>query len=203
MDQIGRGEQAQVTADGSQSAAATPKRWRWVPLLVVAVVTAGVVMLAGYGALTLIGQLRGDTAGGGGQTGTQVGDTAPDVTVYDLNGKQVRLSDFRGKTVLLNFRATWCRYCQTEAPALQQASQSLKDLTILAVYVNEDAATVQGFADANGYTFPMYTDSGAAAQAYDVQGIPASFFIDAKGRIFATALGSLTNESLQSYLSQQ
>ena len=173
-------------------------------MLVVAILTAGVVMLAGYGALALVGQWRGDTAGSDeAEVSTDVGGIAPDITVYDLAGNEVQLSDFRGKTVLLNFRATWCGYCRAEAPALQQAYESVDGLAIVAIYVGEDAATVSDFAQSEKLSFPMYTDSGAASQTYGVRGIPASYFIDAKGRIFETAIGSLTYPSIQSYLAEQ
>jgi cytochrome c biogenesis protein CcmG, thiol:disulfide interchange protein DsbE len=203
VGQMRRSEAGPEAADGANPAEGTSRRWRWVPLLVVAIVTAGVVILAGYGALTLVDQLRGRTAAGEANVGTSVGSTAPDVTVYDLSGNEVHLADLRGKTVLLNFRATWCGYCRAEAPALQQAHESDKDLAIVAVYVNEDAATVSDFATAETLTFPMYTDSGDAARTFGVQGIPSSFFIDAKGRIFATSIGSLTYPSIKSYLAEQ
>lgn len=188
----------------AEPAGGASRRWNWVALLVVAIATAGVVMLAGYGALTLIGQIRGDRAGTGeGEVGTDIGGIAPDITVYDLSGNEVQLSDFRGKTVLLNFRATWCGYCRAEAPALQQAYESVGDLAIVAIYVGEDAATVSGFAEAEKLSFPMYTDSGPAAQTYGVQGIPASYFIDPKGHIFETTIGSLTYPSIQAFLAEQ
>ncbi|MHB0878534.1 MAG: TlpA family protein disulfide reductase [Anaerolineae bacterium] len=195
----------QTSGSGTgEVAAGASRRWGWVPLLVVGLVTAGVVVLAGYGALTLVGQLRGDTGSvSGADVSTEIGGIGPDITVYDLGGNEASLSDLRGKTVLLNFRATWCGYCRAEAPALQQAYESIDGLAIMAVYIGEDAATVSGFMESEGLTFPAYTDSGDAARTYGVQGIPATFFIDPKGRIFATAIGSLTYPSIKSYLAEQ
>lgn len=185
------------------AAGEAPRRWSLPALALVVGLAAIVVALAAYGAVTLIGQIRAGTLGGKAEVGTSVGAVAPDITVYDLDGNAVTLYSFRGKTVLLNFRATWCHYCQAEAPALQQTFQDDEDLAIVSVYIGEDAATVTQFAQSNGYTFPMYTDTGEASAAYQVQGIPASFFIDAKGRIFATALGSLTSDSIRSYLAEE
>src|SRR5690606_32548559 len=67
-----------------------------------------------------------------------VGKLAPDFTLADLEGKEVSLSDFRGKYVLINFWATWCQYCDLEMPDLDRLYKENEDLVVLAVNVQEE-----------------------------------------------------------------
>ena len=85
------------------------------------------------------------TAWGMGERPPAVGTTATDFSLQDLDGRQVRLSDYRGKMVLLNFWATWCKPCTTEMPAMQAAYDKLRDhgLVVLAVNELEDTAKVR------------------------------------------------------------
>ena len=172
---------------------------RWLPLLLVAPVTAGVILLMAIGALTVIRSLRGDSAA----VSAEVGGRAPDITVKDLQGKTVSLSDFRGKTVLLNFRTTWCGYCRAEAPELQAAHESIDGLVILGVNIRESAEVVRRYMDDLGLTFAMLLDeSGEAANTYGVRGIPASFLIGSDGRVFAETVGPLSLFRIRSYLAE-
>ena len=134
-------------------------------------------------------------------TATPDGPVAPDISVEDVSGKTVRLSDFRGKTVLLNFRATWCGYCRQEAPELQKAHESFPDLVIMSVNIQESPDKVVAYEQELKLTFAMYVDAtGAAAQSYKVRGIPSSFFIDPEGHIFSQHLGPLTLQMVRSTL---
>ncbi|MGQ9555230.1 MAG: TlpA family protein disulfide reductase [Anaerolineae bacterium] len=171
---------------------------RWLPLLLVTPVTAGVILLMAIGALTVIRSLRGDSAA----ASAEVGGRAPDIAVQDLQGKTVHLSDFRGQTVLLNFRTTWCGYCRAEAPELQAAHESIDELTILGVNINESAEIVSRYMDELGLTFAMFLDDGNAANTYGVNGIPASFFIGSDGRIFARTVGPLSLSRIRAYLAE-
>jgi cytochrome c biogenesis protein CcmG, thiol:disulfide interchange protein DsbE len=135
---------------------------------------------------------------------TAAGPVAPDITVRDVDGRAVRLSDFRGKTVLLNFRATWCGYCRQEAPELQKAHESFPDLVIMAVNIQESPDKVVAYRQQLKLTFTMYIDAtGEAAQAYRVRGIPASFFIGPQGHIFSQQVGPLTLQAVRSALAGQ
>jgi len=175
-------------------------RFGRLPMLFIALATAGVVLLIALGGLALMRNIRGSQ----GATSTEVGGLAPDITVTDESGKQVRLSDYRGKSVLLNFRTTWCGYCRQEAPELQAAYEAEPELVIMPVNVREDAPTVAGYAKELGLTLPMFLDeSGDAATAYDVRGIPASFFIGPDGRVFAKAVGPLTASRIRDYLAER
>ena len=128
---------------------------------------------------------------------------APDFTVYDLEGNAHKLSDFRGKPVLLNFWASWCGPCQMEMPDFQKFYESHGD-KVNFVIVNltdgqqETVETASAFIEEQGYTFPVYYDTDIdAAMKYGVSAVPVSYFIDAEGNFIAWAQGALTADMLQ------
>ena len=128
---------------------------------------------------------------------------APDFTVYDLEGNAHKLSDFRGKPVLLNFWASWCGPCQMEMPDFQKFYESHGD-KVNFVIVNltdgqqETVETASAFIEEKGYTFPVYYDTDIdAAMKYGVSAVPVSYFIDAEGNFIAWAQGALTADMLQ------
>ncbi|MGI6206788.1 MAG: TlpA family protein disulfide reductase [Anaerolineae bacterium] len=166
------------------------------PLTSIALIGLGVLLVvAGYSIYT--------TLWGPARVAAEVGARAPDFTVRDLEGDEVHLSDYRGRPVLLNFRTTWCGYCRQEATELQAAHESIPELVILGVYVDESAAEVAAYRAAAGLTFPSLLDPGGeTALLYGVHGIPRSFFLDAGGVITVEHTGPLTVGRIQSYLSQ-
>jgi peroxiredoxin len=120
--------------------------------------------------------------------GTQVGNRAPDFTLQDLNGKDVKLSDFRGKIVMINFWAVWCEPCKQELPYMQAISDnwSGKGVVVLAIAVNtsERLDIVGQYIEQNPYTFHVLWDAkGQAESLYSVSILPTTFFIDAEGII--------------------
>jgi peroxiredoxin len=113
-----------------------------------------------------------------------VGSTAADFTLPDLNGQAQQLIQFRGKIVLLNFWATWCKPCTTEMPAMQASYDTLRDkgLIVLAVNELEDEAKVREHIKSYGHTFPVLMDhDNRVANMYGVYGLPVSVFIDERG----------------------
>lgn len=109
-----------------------------------------------------------------------IGSAAADFTLRDVEGHQVRLSDFRGKFVLLAFWATWCPPCKEELPTLQKLYEQYQDkgLVVLAVD-DEDPATIKGFLSANRYSFPALVDSRRAVfREFDVHFIPTAVVIN-------------------------
>ena len=106
-----------------------------------------------------------------------------------LDGEPARLSDFRGKTVVLNFWASWCPPCRAEMPEFQalwerRGPSGPDDLVVLAVdFLPEDSvAAAANFAREFGLTFPVLFDAdGSVARRYRVRGFPATFFIDRRG----------------------
>ena len=128
---------------------------------------------------------------------------APDFTMVDMNGKEVKLSELRGKPVVLNFWASWCGYCVYEMPAFEEYYKIYGD-EIHFVMLNtlsggETVASAKKFISNNGYTFPIYFDeSGLASHLYGAYlGIPLTFFIDAKGNLVSHVPGSLNAEILK------
>jgi len=123
------------------------------------------------------------------------GSMAPDFSYTFADGTKQKLSDWRGKKVLLNFWATWCPPCKAEMPDIQAAAESLKreGLIVLAVNgSNEGVEEIAPFAQANTLTFPLIADlAGDLTEFYQVPGLPTSFFIDSNGIIYATKVGSV------------
>lgn len=128
---------------------------------------------------------------------------APDFTVYDAGGEPVRLSDFRGTPVVINFWASWCGPCQSEMPAFDAAAAEYEgQVRFLMINLTdgsqETQATAQAFLDEQGYAFPVYFDLDLeAASAYGVYGIPVTYFVDAEGRAVAQARSAISAEVLE------
>ena len=113
-----------------------------------------------------------------------VGQPAPDFTLKTADGKQVSLSQFKGKPVIINFWATWCPPCRLEMPALEEISHQAADkgFVLLAVNQEEDAKTVTSFLTQNHYDYLSVLDlDGSVSTKYQVSGIPTSIFVDANG----------------------
>lgn len=131
---------------------------------------------------------------------------APDFTLTGLDRETYTLSDFRGSPVVLNFFATWCGPCQMEVPYLQSiyADPAWQEagITLMAVNLREPAELVGQFMDYFGLTFPALLDTDASvSRAYNVSGIPVTFFIDENGIIRSKKTGAFTGmEELESLL---
>ena len=130
-------------------------------------------------------------------------NAAPDFTVYDIDGNGVKLSDFRGKPVILNFWASWCGPCKAEMPDLEAAFQTYgSDIQFVTVNLtdgsNETVDSASSYIAQQGYTFPVYYDTDIdAAMKYGVSAVPVSYFIDAEGRFVAWAQGAMDADMLQ------
>ena len=128
-----------------------------------------------------------------------IGTPAEDFRLTDLEGKQQSLSQYRGKVVLVNFWATWCKPCTTEMPAMQATYEKLKDdgFVVLAINELEDDAKVREHIAQHGHTFPVLMDrDNKVANQFGVFGLPVSVFIDEKGVVQEYVKGGLLTERL-------
>ena len=130
---------------------------------------------------------------------------APDFTAYTPEGVPVKLSDFKGKPVVLNFWASWCGPCKSEMPVFQAAYDARgEEIQFLMVNLTGGAETIEtaaAFLVEAGYTFPVFYDTAqAGSTAYQVYSIPASYFIDKNGNIVASHVGAMDEATLQGYL---
>lgn len=118
---------------------------------------------------------------------------APTFALYDLNDKQHKLEDYRGKVIIVNFWATWCPPCRQEFPSMDQAYKQLKrdDIVMLAIDVGEDGDTIFEFTADYPVTFPILMDMDAQiTQQYGVIGLPTTYIIDPQGRLVYQVIGT-------------
>ena len=128
---------------------------------------------------------------------------APDFTVYDADSNPVRLSDFAGKPIVLNFWASWCGPCQMEMPHFEQAYQDLgEEIHFVMVNMTTGRATLkspQDFLAQTGYPFPVFFDLDMdAAYTYGAYSLPMTVFIDEAGNVRDLAIGAISEETLLS-----
>ncbi|HZD55102.1 MAG TPA: redoxin domain-containing protein, partial [Anaerolineales bacterium] len=178
----------------------------------IAIILAGLAIGAGLGVLIFFG--FGDVNSIPGiqilarqnesRPAPEVDAPAPDFELDTLSGEAVRLSDYRGKTVLLNFWATWCAPCRLEMPAMQSRFEEHKsDLAVLGINFDEPESDVQAFAQELGLTFTILLDPGGEVQKlYRIRGYPSTYFLDADGVVRIEHIGVMTEDQLDGYLSQ-
>ncbi len=137
------------------------------------------------------------------------GKTAPDFTLTDITGKQHKLSDYRGKDVMLVFWATWCPPCVKEIPDLIELRKSIGEdkLAMLAIsYIStmppNTTEVVKGFVERQriNYTVLSVNRSDVSTPYNQISGIPSSFFIDPEGKIKLATLGVLSSDTIKAIL---
>ena len=131
------------------------------------------------------------------------GMPAPVFELPDLAGNVRRLSDYRGKVVVLNFWATWCGPCIREMPMFQAFQDRYPDMVLLGVDEEESAETVRDFIKKMGLTYTILLDEKAdLARDMQVNYLPTTFFIDGQGDIRFRHYGILNEEQLTHYLTE-
>lgn len=135
--------------------------------------------------------------------GIAIGEKAPDFELETLTGDTVKLSDYRGKKVMLNFWATWCPPCKEEMPDMEQLYQENgEEVVILAVNIDPQL-NVQKFVSEMGITFPVLLDEKDEVNTkYQVLTIPTTYFIDKQGIIRNKYLSAMTKELMEQYIDE-
>lgn len=195
-------------------------------------VKAGAVLLIIMGVMTLTGLMNGMTnylsgvqngeqAEAENQTEEQTTEEseeerktvpAPDFTLLDQFGNEHTLSDYKGKTVFLNFWGTWCPPCRSEMPEIQSLyeayGENQEDLVVLGIAApgsgqEGDAAYITQFLEENGYTFPVVMDETAESFGrYGVRAFPTTFMIDKDGNVYGYVEGAMIGEIMESIVKQ-
>jgi peroxiredoxin len=123
-----------------------------------------------------------------------VGKTAPDFQLVDMQDRDVRLSDYRGKVVFLNFWATWCKPCREEMPSMEVLFKNFEDQGLIVLAVSIDRVTtkkdIPPFIKSMNLSFPVLIDSwGKTDKPYKRMGVPETFIIDRQGVIREIVIG--------------
>ena len=179
-------------------------------------ITRSVLMLAAVGLLAIIAvgllhpgstpitssSTSSTSSSSGAPVGLQVGDAAPNFILKRLDGKQVSLSDFRGKPVMLNFWYATCPGCLAETPGIERfyAAELAagKSFVILAVNSVDDAPTAQQFVQQYGMTYtPVLDDNQRVATLYNLNATPTSYIIDTHGIVRFVQVGPIDEATLQ------
>ncbi len=112
------------------------------------------------------------------------------LTFKSLDGQTIRLSDYKGKYIFLNFWATWCPPCREEMPGIQSLYNDVKNNNVVFICAsNEETYKVSDFVKTNNFTFPIYTYTGSLPSLYELHGIPTTFIISKDGKIIAKYVG--------------
>jgi len=126
----------------------------------------------------------------------KAGNDAPNFSLPQLDGPAMKLSDLKGKAVVLNFWGTWCEPCKAEMPALQKQYDTYKDkgLVVVGVNIGETPVAIQSFVKQYQVSFPILLDRDLQiTKMYRIGPIPTTFFIDRDGEIEEIFIGQMND----------
>src|SRR3989338_4009118 len=127
----------------------------------------------------------------GENVGTSIGNFAPDFELESIAGGKAKLSDFKGKPIILNFWATWCPPCKEEMPLFENAYQAKSDkIIVIGVNLQESRENINDFIKKFDITFPILLDPNSEVKGlYNVFTQPVTYFIDKDGKIIGKKFG--------------
>lgn len=193
-----------VTAKSGRTARAGQSRGATLAIMgVTAAIIAAVAFMVNQPTATVDGFTSVTLSGGARGEPPTVGKASPDFLATTVDGKTVRLSDFKGKPVWLTFGASWCQPCRAENPDIQAMSEAFtdSDLVVLAIFISEDVAAVKDYADRVGLTYRKVADPDTRiASEYRIMGIPSHYFIDRSGVLRLMKIGSLDLAAMETAL---
>lgn len=140
-----------------------------------------------------------------GEVGLEKGNFAPDFELKTLDGKTMKLSELRGKKVIINFWATWCPPCRAEMPEMQKFHEEYGDEVVIAA-VNattseKNIENVHAFVKDFGLTFPiLLDDTNEVNMTYSIVSIPTSFFVDTSGMIQQKFIGAMSYDQMKEWV---
>ena len=168
--------------------------WILVPATVILISTVAVIDRVVHAGAATVSQaiVAKATSRGDAKVGNRIGFTAPDFTLPTVDNREISLSDYRGRPVILNFWATWCGPCRYEVPAFKAFYERYpeEEVVIIAVNTQDDPDSARGYARADGLKFLIPIDPrGVVAGMYNVRGMPTTFFINEAGIITSIKIG--------------
>lgn len=138
-----------------------------------------------------------------GGSGPLTGELARDFRLVDFDGRVVRLSDYRGKPVVLNFWASWCAPCREEAPAFARVAAAAEPrVAFLGIDVRDREPEARAFIAEFSLPYPSAPDTEGVEQQYGVVGIPTTIFIAGNGTVVRTWLGPLEERRLIAFVEE-
>jgi peroxiredoxin len=178
--------------------------WLWSTLIGLVLVVGGMWII--YSRTIVSGRVAGSDDAISLEPAPVAGHPAPDFELKNLDGELIRLTDFKGTPVIVNFWATWCPPCRAEFPDFQKAAvEHSGELVIIGVNhtTSDTPALIPGFVEEFGITFPIVLDeTGETVKTYRVMGLPTSVFIDRDGIINEVFTGPINKAYIEAKLSE-
>jgi peroxiredoxin len=193
---------AETSVNNHKSLSLLTRRWFWAVLIGLVIIAGGIWIL--FSSSKVVNSSSDRVASL--EPAPVAGHAAPDFELATPTGEKIRLSDYRGKPVIVNFWATWCGPCRAEFPEFQEAAVDNADSLVI-IGVNststDQAESIPTFLEEFGITFPIVLDEqGDVVDLYRVLGLPTTVFIDSNGVINEVFTGPLNKAYIESKISE-